>query len=121
MATALSLSSVAELGGSPKRSRRLASTLDVITERGEIQLTELAAQFATSLATMRRDLTVLADQGLIVRTHGGAKTNGLSAEVPVALRDSRFADAKRRIARASRSAAAPPPPVSPANSPPTPT
>ena len=50
---------------------------------------------------MRRDLTVLADQGLIVRTHGGAKTNGLSTEVPVALRDSRFADAKRRIARAT--------------------
>ncbi|HEX5336796.1 MAG TPA: DeoR family transcriptional regulator, partial [Propionicimonas sp.] len=85
MATALSLSSVAELGGSRKRSRRLASTLDLITERGEIPLTELAAHFATSLATMRRDLTVLADQGLIVRTHGGAKTNGLSAEVPVAL------------------------------------
>ena len=101
MATAHSVSSVAELGGSQKRSRRLASILDLIAERGEIPLVELAERFATSLATMRRDLTVLADQGLIVRTHGGAKSSGLSPEVPVALRDSRFADAKARIAKAT--------------------
>lgn len=101
MASALSVSSVAELGGSRKRSRRLANVLDVIAESGETPLAELARRFSTSEATMRRDLTVLADQGLIVRTHGGAKTNGLSTEVPVALRDSRFADAKRRIAGAT--------------------
>lgn len=50
---------------------------------------------------MRRDLTVLADQSLIVRTHGGAKATGSFAEIPVALRDTRFQDAKRRIARAA--------------------
>jgi DeoR family transcriptional regulator of aga operon len=48
---------------------------------------------------MRRDLTVLADQGLIARTHGGAKALGPAGELPVALRDTRFQDAKRRIAR----------------------
>jgi DeoR family transcriptional regulator, aga operon transcriptional repressor len=101
MATAFSTSSVAELGGSRKRSKRLANVLDAIAETGEIQLPDLAHRFSTSAATMRRDLTVLSDQGLIVRTHGGAKTNGMSAEVPVALRDNRFAEAKRRIARAA--------------------
>lgn len=101
MATAYSTSTVAELGGSPKRSRRMADILDAIAERQEVSLTELAELFSSSAATLRRDLTVLADQGLIVRTHGGAKAAGSLAELPVALRDTRFQDAKRRIARAA--------------------
>ncbi len=101
VASALSTTSVAELGGSPKRSRRMAAVLDTVAERGEISLSELAEVFETSPATMRRDLTVLAEQGLIVRTHGGAKVNGSLAEMPVSLRDTRFQEAKRRIARAA--------------------
>lgn len=101
MASAYSTTSVADLGGSPKRSRRMADLLDVISERGEVSLTEMAESFSTSAATMRRDLTVLADQGLIVRTHGGAKATGSLAEVPVVLRDTRFQEAKHRIARAA--------------------
>jgi DeoR family transcriptional regulator, aga operon transcriptional repressor len=99
MSSAFSTSFVAELGNSPKRSRRMAAILDAIAERGEISLGELADAFATSPATMRRDLAALADQNLIVRTHGGAKANASIAEVPVVLRDTRFQDAKRRIAR----------------------
>lgn len=101
MATAYSTSTVAELGGSPKRSRRMAGILDLIAERREVSLGELEEQFGSSAATLRRDLTVLADQGLIVRTHGGAKATGSLAELPVALRDTRFQEAKRRIARAA--------------------
>lgn len=101
VASALSTTSVAELGGSPKRSRRMAGVLDAVAERGEVSLANLADLFETSPATMRRDLTVLAEQGLIVRTHGGAKVNGSLAEMPVALRDTRFQEAKRRIARAA--------------------
>jgi DeoR family transcriptional regulator of aga operon len=77
----------------------MAAILDAVAERGEASLSSLAELFGTSPATMRRDLTVLADQGLLVRTHGGAKTGGSLAEMPVALRDTRFQDAKRRIAR----------------------
>lgn len=101
MVTAYSTSTVAELGGSPKRSRRMAGILDTLAERGEISLAELTVLFDSSAATLRRDLTVLADQGLIIRTHGGAKAAGSLAELPVALRDTRFQDAKRRIARAA--------------------
>lgn len=79
----------------------MADILDLVSERGEVSLVELSEAFNASPATMRRDLTVLADQSLIVRTHGGAKANGSFAEVPVALRDTRFQDAKRRIARAA--------------------
>lgn len=101
MATAYSTTSVAELGGSPKRSQRMAGILDAIAERGEVTLAELGELFGTSAATLRRDLTVLADQRLIIRTHGGAKPAGSFAELPVALRDTRFQDSKRRIARAA--------------------
>lgn len=101
MATAYSTSTVAELGGSPKRSRRLAGILDAIAERGELSLSELGEMFTASAATLRRDLTVLATQGLIVRTHGGAKAAGSLSELPVALRDIHAQDAKRRIARAT--------------------
>lgn len=101
MASAFSTTSVADLGSSPKRSRRMADILDAIVERGEVALADLAETFSTSPATMRRDLTVLADQGLIVRTHGGAKASGTIPEMPVALRDTRFQEAKRRIARAA--------------------
>lgn len=92
---------VPDFGGSAKRSRRMADILDALSQRGEVSLAALTEEFATSAATMRRDLTVLADQGLITRTHGGAKVSGVLAEMPVALRDTRFQDAKRRIARAA--------------------
>lgn len=79
----------------------MAGILDTIAERGEVTLAELAEQFGSSAATLRRDLGALSDQGLIIRTHGGAKPAGSLAELPVALRDTRFQDAKRRIARAA--------------------
>ena len=94
-------SAVADIGGTSKRSRRMAAMLDVIAERGAVTLTELTEEFDSSAATLRRDLTVLADQGFIIRTHGGAKPAGSLAERPVALRDSRFHEAKRRIALAA--------------------
>ena len=99
MPSALSVSSVAAFAGSAKRSRRMADILDAIAERGDVSIAELSELFDASPATMRRDLGVLADQGLIVRTHGGAKVSGAFSEMPVALRDTRFQEAKQRIAR----------------------
>ncbi|MCX7523100.1 DeoR/GlpR family DNA-binding transcription regulator [Microbacterium sp. STN6] len=85
---------------SRRRSKRLVQILDLIAERGSIGLTELSETLAISAATARRDLTELADQKLILRTHGGASMLDHGREIPVALRDSRFSDAKRAIARA---------------------
>lgn len=79
----------------------MADLLDLIAERGEISLIELAEHFRASQATVRRDLTVLSDQGLIKRVHGGAKMATSLPERPVALRDTRAREAKLRIARAA--------------------
>ncbi|MCA0295190.1 MAG: DeoR/GlpR family DNA-binding transcription regulator [Actinobacteria bacterium] len=101
VATAYTTSTVARFGGPGKRSRRMADLLDFVSDRGEASIGELSAHFHTSAATIRRDLGLLADQGLLLRTHGGARMSGAPAEVPVSLRDTRFQAAKDRIAKAA--------------------
>lgn len=43
-----------------------------IAQRGECSIEELAEHFGVSGMTVRRDLQTLADQGKVIRTHGGA-------------------------------------------------
>jgi len=85
---------------SGRRAQRMVSILDLVSERGSISLAELSETLGISAATARRDLSDLADQHLIVRTHGGASAVEQGREIPVALRDTRFQEAKRQIAKA---------------------
>lgn len=85
--------------GSGKRSQRMVAVLDLVAEHGAIGLAELCDALRISPATARRDLAVLAEQKLLLRTHGGATILDHGTELPVALRDTRFQEAKRRIAR----------------------
>jgi DeoR family transcriptional regulator, fructose operon transcriptional repressor len=48
--------------------------LSVLEQKGSIEVKELAQQLNTSEITIRRDLAILAEKGLLVRTHGGAVT-----------------------------------------------
>lgn len=43
-----------------------------VQEQGEITVEQLAQYFATSEVTIRKDLTVLEQEGLLLRRHGGA-------------------------------------------------
>lgn len=43
-----------------------------LKEQGEVNVKELAEEIAISEITIRRDLVVLANDGLVYRTHGGA-------------------------------------------------
>ncbi len=85
---------------SGRRAKRLVAILDLVSERGSISLAELSDILGISAATARRDLTDLADQRLVVRTHGGVSALERGREIPVALRDTRFQEAKRAIAKA---------------------
>jgi DeoR family transcriptional regulator of aga operon len=87
--------------GRDKRSRRLGELLEFISGRTETSILELTEHFGSSSATIRRDLALLADQGLILRTHGGARSNEAATELPMALRDTRYSEAKSRIAKAT--------------------
>jgi len=83
---------------SNKRSQRILALLELLADRESVSLGVLSSELGVSAATIRRDLADLEDEGLLVRTHGGALSTGARGEVPVRLRDSQFKDAKRRIA-----------------------
>lgn len=73
--------------------------LSVLHAEQSVSLEALENRLGSSKATLRRDLAELDDQGLLVRTHGGARAKESSAEIPVRLRDSQARDAKILIAR----------------------
>ena len=60
---------------------RRAKVLSLIRERQKIKVEELAAYFNVSLMTIRRDLQVLEDKGLVGRFYGGATVDSRGASV----------------------------------------
>lgn len=80
------------------RHRRI---LDAVQEAGELGVGQLAELTGTSEMTVRRDLEQLADQGMLERYRGGARSLTLRGEAPpFALRMEERRDAKLRIAQA---------------------
>jgi len=51
---------------------RKQKILGQLQEAGEVDIKQLAIELGTSEITIRRDLNQLADDGLLLRTHGGA-------------------------------------------------
>lgn len=96
--TRLAAGAMIPRAASSKRSGRMISLLTVLNERGAVALSELAKQLDVSPATLRRDLADLEHQGLLARTHGGARALGLPDELPVQLKDSLNTQAKHLIA-----------------------
>jgi DeoR family transcriptional regulator of aga operon len=83
-----------------RRTDRMRAVLSLLRERGEVDSRALCAELGVSAPTLRRDLGELADQGLLVRTHGGARAlHPEDGEIPVRLRDHRLVAVKRRIAQ----------------------
>ncbi|WP_327308299.1 DeoR/GlpR family DNA-binding transcription regulator [Streptomyces sp. NBC_01298] len=79
------------------RKERWQTLLDLLVERGELEVEPAAEALGVSAATIRRDLDQLAEQQLLVRTRGGAVLHGVSYELPLRYRTSRRAAEKRRI------------------------
>ena len=83
----------------PERQQQI---VDYLRHRGRASVGELAAYFAASSATIRRDLETLAEQGDVERFHGGARV-GVTAppEPPVRQRQVEQAAAKAAIGHAA--------------------
>jgi DeoR/GlpR family transcriptional regulator of sugar metabolism len=80
------------------RHRRI---LDAVLQAGQLGVTQLAELTGTSEMTVRRDLEQLADQGMLERYRGGARTLTLRGEEPpFTVRTHESREAKRRIAEA---------------------
>lgn len=80
-------------------AERLRQITEAVREAGSAGVAELAERTGASEMTIRRDLEVLAAQGVLERYRGGARSLLLRGEEPpFALRTQDGLDAKRRIA-----------------------
>lgn len=84
-------------------ARRRADILRILLQNGQITVAEICARFDVSADTVRRDLDILADQGLVSRIHGGAlpAPQLATADTPFDLRMKARHGAKTRIGRAT--------------------
>ncbi|MEV0096891.1 DeoR/GlpR family DNA-binding transcription regulator [Streptomyces sp. NPDC050738] len=81
------------------KSDRLNRIIDHVSAAGSADIHALVELLGVSGATVRRDLQLLHEQGLLQRTHGGAVT--AERELPLRHRAGRQQDQKRRIAAAA--------------------
>lgn len=73
-----------------------------LQREGRVAVADLAAELDASEVTIRRDLDVLADAGVLVRVRGGAISQlKRGEELPFSMRDVESTEAKSRIAQAA--------------------
>ncbi|WP_157878271.1 DeoR family transcriptional regulator, partial [Streptomyces torulosus] len=89
------------------RDARWQTLLELLVERGRLDVEEAAAELAVSAATIRRDFDQLAEQQMLVRTRGGAVVHGVSYELPLRYKTARRATEKQRVAKAVADLVAP--------------
>ena len=82
------------------RDARWKALLELLVERGRLDVEEAAAKLEVSSATNRRDFDQLAEQQMLVRTRGGAVVHGVSYELPLRYKTARHPSEKQRIAKA---------------------
>jgi DeoR family transcriptional regulator, glycerol-3-phosphate regulon repressor len=85
----------------PAPNPRQAELLEAVKAQGAMSVDTLAERFGVTLQTVRRDINLLVDAGLLARFHGGARTPASTTENIAYRQRQRMNDAaKRRIARA---------------------
>lgn len=82
---------------------RHTKIMTLLKERQRVESEELTRKFSVSRETIRRDLKILENQGLIRRTHGGALFKEPSAETPFRERKMSRVAEKRGLAQAAAS------------------
>ena len=80
---------------------RQQDILRTIAQDGRAAVAELSRKYGVSEVTIRGDLQILAEQGLIMRTHGGAVTVPQSADLSLNLRRQLQIAEKERIGAAA--------------------
>ncbi len=80
---------------------RQSGLLDAVRLHGAISVEALAERFGVTLQTVRRDVKLLAEAGLLARFHGGVRLPASTTEnIAHRQREALQSDAKQRIARA---------------------
>ena len=81
------------------REKRLEKILNLLKEKGFVTVKELKESLEVSEATIRRDLNILKQHGLIEKYRGGASLRGYPKELSFFARLDELKNEKRRIAR----------------------
>lgn len=83
------------------RYERLNAILELVAERGRIDVETLSDELTVSTATIRRDLDHLAQQQFLTRTRGGAVAHSVAYDLPLRYKSARQATEKQRIGKAA--------------------
>jgi DeoR/GlpR family transcriptional regulator of sugar metabolism len=81
--------------------QRREQVLQRVNHAGQVTVTELSRDFGVSEVTIRGDLQALAEQNLLVRTHGGAVAANRLPEISLSWRRSLQTGEKARIGEAA--------------------
>jgi DeoR family transcriptional regulator, aga operon transcriptional repressor len=81
-----------------ERRRRIC---DLLREHGRVTVEDLARRFATSVVTVRLDLTALEAAGALTRSRGGALARRENDDLPIIIKQTLHHAEKIRIARAA--------------------
>ena len=80
---------------------RLSRILEIVVEKGSVDVETVAQELEVSTATIRRDFDSLAKKQLLSRTHGGAVATGGSLGIPLTYKVAKDDEVKQRIAAAA--------------------
>ena len=84
-------------------AERHARIADIVARQKSVTVSELCQQFGVSDMTIRRDLQRLEDEGVLMRTHGGAVANVPEQDAAFGIREQVHPEAKEAIARVAAS------------------
>jgi DeoR family transcriptional regulator of aga operon len=83
------------------KQERLSRILEIVVEKGAVDVEYVAGALEVSTATIRRDFDALAKRQLLSRTHGGAVATGGSLGLPLTYKIAKDDEVKQRIAAAA--------------------
>ncbi|MFF0861650.1 DeoR/GlpR family DNA-binding transcription regulator [Nonomuraea sp. NPDC003560] len=78
--------------------QRQQAILDLVRQNGGVRVVDLVRTFGVSDITIRRDLELLAERGLLAKVHGGATTIGATNEPGFAAKSVQQEEEKQAIA-----------------------
>lgn len=89
------------MGKGHRLAERRQAILADLEEAGKLTVAALSVRFDVSEVTIRQDLQALSEQGLLLRTRGGAVALNVMPELSVELRQHQQAPQKARIGQAA--------------------
>ena len=89
------------MGKTHQLTQRRQQILTTLSEAGQLSVVELSDTFDVSEVTIRQDLQALSEQGLLLRTRGGATSTNTLPELSFDLRQQQYAAQKARIGQAA--------------------